>query len=70
MTTEMLDIVLTVDYAACQRARRLQFAIGQLNAGTTEAECRRLILERFKCSRMTAWRIVDMAVDMAGEVKK
>ncbi len=69
MTTAItsLEIMLSVDYAACQRARRLEFAIRQLSAGMTPTDCRRLVMERFMCSRVTAWRIVDMAVDLAGK---
>ena len=68
MTLTQVDLIMTVDFEACQRARRLEFAMRQISAGTLPRDCRRLVMERFKCSRMTAWRIVEMAVDMA-EVK-
>lgn len=54
---------------ALERARRLQYAIQRIQAG----ECRRKVSGqvhvKFGVSRPTAWRIVEMAWDMAGPIK-
>jgi hypothetical protein len=50
-------------------ARRLEFAVQQLKAGQPRRVIIRLVKDRYQCSRMTAWRVVDMANDVAGELR-
>ena len=68
MITESM-ILAEVAPQAMERARRLEYAIKLIRQG----ECRRkvsgAIHERFGVSRPTAWRIVDMAFDLAGTEK-
>lgn len=68
MMTESM-ILAEVAPAALERARRLEYAIKLIRQG----ECRRkvsgILHERFGVSQPTAWRIVDMAFDLAGPAK-
>lgn len=67
MTDNMILAEVASD--ALERARRLEFAIRLIQQG----ECRRRVsgqvYARFGVSRPTAWRIVDIAWDMAGVQK-
>lgn len=66
MTTMTIDIILaTVAPGARVRAERLRCAITMLSCGTDKRDARRLMQERFSISYWTAWRIVEMAGDMA-----
>lgn len=66
----ILELVHTIDPRVLERARRLETAMRLLRSGHTRRECSGLIRAQFSISQASAWRIVDMAVDMAGEVKK
>lgn len=65
VTPEM--ILVTVAPAAAERARRLEHAIRLLQSGAELVLVRRTLREHYSISRVTAWRIVDMAIDMVGE---
>lgn len=58
-------ILATVAPQAIERCRRFEFAIMLLRNGIDCCESQRLLRERFKVSRVTAWRIVSAARDMA-----
>lgn len=64
-----LEAVNIVCPKVIQMAHRLEFAVHQIQAGRPRRDVVRLVIERFQCSRMTAWRVWDMANDLAGEVK-
>ncbi len=66
----ILELVHTIDPRVLERARRLEVAMRLLRSGHTRRECSGMIRVQFAISKQTAWRIVDMAVDMAGEVGK
>lgn len=62
-TRDML--IATVAPDALPRAERLEYALRLLRCGYTPCDARRQVRRQFDISRMTAWRIVDMALDMA-----
>ena len=64
-----LDLIHAIDPRVLERARRLEAAIKLLQAGHSLRESRGLIIRQFHVDRTQAWRIVDMAVDMAGTVE-
>lgn len=66
----ILELVHTIDPHVLERARRLEVAMRLLRSGHTRRECSGMIRVQFSISQASAWRIVDMAVDMAGEPKK
>lgn len=66
----LLELVHTIDPHVLERARRLETAMRLLRAGHTRRECSGMIRVQFAVSQQSAWRIVDMAFDMAGEVKE
>jgi hypothetical protein len=68
MTMTDLEIVHAMNPRACERAKRLQEAIKWLREGLTPREVSGRLYARFKCSRATAWRVADMANDLAGKV--
>jgi hypothetical protein len=51
-----------------ERARRLEVAISMLQGGLSRREASSLLQIRFHISQPTAWRLVDMANDVAGKV--
>lgn len=59
-----LEAAQVVDPSAIERARRLQYAVALLQAGTPRREASGLVHARYACSRSTAWRLVDMAADL------
>ena len=66
MPTEIpITTLLCVAPDAVERAQRLQFAVNLVRSKTQEKEIRRRVRDAFHCSRVTAWRTVDMARDIA-----
>jgi len=63
-----LETVYIVAPRALDMARRLEFAMAQLKAGHNRTGVTVLVRERFGCSQPTAWRVVDMAFDLIGEI--
>ena len=61
-----IDLVHVVDPQALDRARRLEFAIRQIAAGVKRSQIVVMVQAQFRCSQPTAWRVVDMAFDLAG----
>jgi hypothetical protein len=66
---DLLQCVQTLNPGTLERARRLALAIAMLRGGMAHGYVRSIIRVRFEVDRIEAWRIVDMASDMAGEQK-
>jgi hypothetical protein len=62
MTT--LEAVHLTDPTVLERARRLQYAAALLRDGLSRREASGAVWRRYRCSRATAWRLVDMAADL------
>ena len=62
-----LEAVHIVCPKVLEMARRLEFAVHQLVSGTSRRDACRMVVEKYNCSRMTAWRVVDMANDLVGK---
>lgn len=63
------DLIHVVDPHAIERARRLDFAIRQIAAGLKKCDIVIMIRAQFQCSTPTAYRVVEMAFDLAGPTK-
>ena len=64
-----IDLVHVVDPQALERARRLEFAIRQITSGVRRSQIVVMVQTQFRCSQPTAWRVLDMAFDLAGPTK-
>lgn len=62
----VVEAAWALNQSAVERARRLATALAMIREGRTPKEARELMRVRFRISRVTAWRIVDIASDMAG----
>lgn len=62
----ILEAVQVLNPRTIDRARRLARAIDLLNAGATRGEASKAIQQRFGVCQSTAWRVVDIAADLAG----
>lgn len=62
---EILGAVSVINPGAVMRARRVVSAIVILRSGASMRAARQQLRARFGCCRKEAWRIVDMAADMA-----
>lgn len=69
MSNSELEAVHAVAPTALERARRLDYAIRLIRQGMSRKDVIVMVRRRFECSQPTAWRVVDMANDMAGGVK-
>jgi hypothetical protein len=69
-TDELLECIAALNPGAMQRAKRLVMAITMLRTGHTPKEARALLQRRSGCQKVEAWRLVEMALDMAGPVAK
>ena len=63
---DLLQAVQTLNPRTLERARRLAIAVAMLRDGTERRHVCTIIRIRFDVARSEAWRIVDMASDMAG----
>jgi len=64
----LLEAVQAVAPQAMERARRLQYAATLLGQGRSRREVSGLVFARYGCSRSKAWRLVNMAADLSGEL--
>lgn len=64
----ILEAVQAVAPEALERAQRLQYAAKLLTEGYTRREVSGRVFDRYRCTRPTAWRLVDMAADLAGQL--
>jgi hypothetical protein len=70
MTAEdILAAVHLLNARTARRARALACAVDLLRDGRTRREAIVVIRSRFLFSQPSAWRVVDMAADMAGKAK-
>ena len=65
----LIELVYIVDARAIERARRLEAAINLLRSGCTRREVSGTLQRRFQMTQTSAWRIADMANDLAGSAK-
>lgn len=66
MSTELLlEAVFVLNPRTGMRAKRLVCAVQMLRAGTSRRDAVAQIQLRFEVGQPEAWRIVDMAADMA-----
>jgi hypothetical protein len=63
-----LELIFALDPRVIERARRLEFALRHLRAGMPPMEVRLALRLQFHVSQQHAWRIVDVATDLAGPV--
>lgn len=61
----LLEIVHALDPSILQRARRVETAVRMLEAGDTPASVRAVMRSRFGMLQPAAWRLVDIASDLA-----
>jgi hypothetical protein len=64
MTTIELPTLMCVAPKAVEQAQRLQYAILLLRRNTDEHDVRQRVQRHYHCSKMTAWRTVNMAKDI------
>lgn len=66
----ILEAVSVLSPRTLDRARRLACAVNLLRAGKTRRESCAIIQDRYMVCQSNAWRLVDMAADLAGPVPK
>lgn len=64
----LLECVQIVSPGAIARARRLEAAIALLRQGVDRKTVSGAIRRKYSINQATAWRIVDMAVDVSGTI--
>ena len=62
----LLEAVHVLNPRTLERARRLAVALVLLRGGMSRADAMVAIRLRFTIDRFEAWRLVDMAADIAG----
>lgn len=62
---DVLAAVFVLNPRTGARAKRLAMAVSLLREGLERREVNRQIRLRFNVGRAVAWRVVDMAADMA-----
>ena len=65
--SDVLASVFLLNPRTGERARRLACAVHLLRGGMTRTECVAQLRVRFGILQPVAWRVVDMASDMAGD---
>ena len=65
---EILAAVYALNPRTGERARRLACAVALLRQGMVRREACKMLRVRFTICQQEAWRLVDMASDMAGDV--
>jgi len=61
-----LQLVFLLDPRVFERARRLEFALRHLRAGSSPCAVRLMLRQQFNMPQPSAWRVVDMALDLEG----
>ena len=67
-TLSLLEAVQAIAPQAVERARRLQYAATLLGQGRSRRDVSGIVFARYGCTRSKAWRLVNMAADLAGEI--
>lgn len=65
----LLECVFVLNPRTAARALRLAVALALLREGKSRREVCVIIRQRFGVIQQEAWRVVDMAADMAGPIK-
>lgn len=65
----LLECVFVLNPRTAARARRLAVAMTLLREGKSRREVCVVIRQRFGVIQQEAWRLVDLAADMAGPTK-
>lgn len=65
-----VECVFCLNPRTAARARRLAVAVELLRKGVKRREVSMQIRARFGVTRLTAWRVVDFAVDIAGDIEE
>jgi len=68
MANDEMELIGVLDPGVIERARRLGSAIKLLRDGLPPLEVRALMRVRYGMTQSRAWRIVDMALDLAGPI--
>lgn len=63
---DIVDVLHVIEPRSLERAKRVKLALEMLQRGMPLCEVRIQIERKFEISRQHAWRVVDMALDMAG----
>lgn len=64
MTDLTVETVFEIEPEAVERAKRVMFAMDLLKTNTPQSTIYRRLCSQFKCSRATAWRVIDVARDL------
>ena len=70
MSDDFVSAVFVLNPRTAYRARRLVVAVSLLREGRSRKEVIALIRQRFSVCGSVAWRVVDMAADMAARKKE
>lgn len=65
MTDMVMTSLLCAAPDALRQAQRLSFAVSLLQSNVPPREVRKRVSRHWDCSRITAWRTVEMARDIA-----
>ena len=68
MTMTTLEAVHTLSPRVLERAQQLQDAVALIRGGTKRREASGMVRRKYECSASTAWRLVDMAFDLAAAI--
>ena len=63
-----LELIYMLDPRVVERAKRLDFALRRIRQGMTAFQVRAALRQHFGIQQPLAWKIVDMALDLAGPV--
>ena len=63
-----LELIHMLDPRVVERARRLDFALRRIRQGMTAGQVRAALRQHFGIQQPLAWKITDMALDLAGPV--
>jgi hypothetical protein len=70
MSEALIEAVFLLSPRTLERARRLTCAVDLLRAGKSRREVCVIIQGRYQVCQSNAWRVVDMADDIAGPLRK
>jgi hypothetical protein len=70
MSDALIEAVCLLSPRTLERARRLNCAVDLLRAGKSRREVCVIIQGRYRVCQSNAWRLVDMAADVAGPLPK
>lgn len=65
---DQLELIFALAPRIAERARRLEFAVHRLRSGVPADDVRCALRVTYGMTQVSAWRMVDMALDLAGPV--